>query len=122
MAISSIARIKSRHASLSKLTEVGREKGYLLLDEIQELLPDELVGSREDLDEILRAVKEVGLEVLERPACYLSRDALGVGERDFEERQAAPEGQLRDHEKTADPVRMYLNEMSSVPLLTAMAR
>ena len=117
MAISSIARIERRHTSLRKLTEVGREKGYLLLDEIQELLPDELVGSREGLDGIFDALNEVGLELIERPACYLSRDALGVGERDFEERQAAPEGQLRDHEKTADPARMYLREMGTVPLL-----
>ena len=117
MAISSIARIERRHTSLSKLTEVGREKGYLLLDEIHELLPDELVGSREELDEIFRAVKEVGLEVLEHPVCYLSRKALDGGEWGLDKKEGTPEGQLRDHEKTADPARMYLREMGTVPLL-----
>ena len=116
MAISSIARIERRHTSLRQLTEVGREKGYLLLDEIQELLPDELVASPEVLNEIFHALNEVGLEVIARPACYLSRDALDGGGRDFDKKEGTPELQLRDHEKTIDPVRMYLREMGTVPL------
>ena len=118
MAISSIARIEGRHASLRKLTKVGREKGYLLLDEIQELLPGELVASPEDLGEIFHALNEVGLEVIERPARYLSREALDGGERDFDKKEGTPEFQPRDPEKTGDPVRMYLREMGTVPLLS----
>ena len=102
---------------MRQLTEVGREKGYLLLDEILELLPDELVASPEDLDEIFRSLDEVGLEVIDRPARYLSRDALDGGERDFDGKEGTPRFQLRDHEKTSDPVRMYLREMGAVPLL-----
>ncbi len=117
MAISSIARIERRHTSLRQLTAVGREKGYLLLDEILELLPDELVASPEDLDEIFRTLNEVGLDVIERPARYLSRDALDGGERDFDKEEGTAEFQARDYEKTSDPVRMYLREMGAVPLL-----
>ena len=117
MQVSGTTRIEGRHRSLRQLTDVGREKGYLLFDEIQELVPDELVASPEDLDEIFQALNEAGLELIERPARYLSRDALGVGERDFDEREATLELQLRDRGKTSDPVRMYLREMSTVPLL-----
>ena len=51
MAISSIARVEGRHTSLRQLTELGREKGYLLYDEIYELLPDDIVGLPSELDE-----------------------------------------------------------------------
>ncbi len=115
--ISNVADTGGRHTSVKQLTEVGREKGYLLLDEIQELLPDELIASPENLDEIFHALNEVGLEVIEHPACYQSRDALDRGERDFNKKEDTPEFQLRDHEKTADPMRMYFREMGTVPLL-----
>jgi len=117
MAISSIARIERRHSSLKQLTEFGREKGYLLLDELLELLPEELVASPEDLKEISESLSKAGLEVIQRPARYLSREALDGGERDFDKSKGAPEFQIRDHDKTADPVRMYLREMGTVPLL-----
>ena len=117
MAISSIARIEGRHNSLRQLTELGREKGYLLYDEIQVQLPDEIMASPEDLDEVFHSLAEMGLEVIERPVRYLSRDALDSGDGDFEKKDGAPEYQLRDHEKTGDPVRMYLREMGTVPLL-----
>jgi len=116
MAISSIARIEGRHSSLRQLTELGREKGYLLYDEVQDLLPDEQVASADDLGEVFRSLKESGLEVIGRPERYLSRQALDGGEGDFE-KDDTPEYQLRDHEKTGDPVRMYLREMGTVPLL-----
>lgn len=117
MAISSIAWIEGRHTSLRQLTELGRENGYLLFDEIRELVPDELVASPVDLNEIFHALNEVGLEVIERPMRYQSRDALDGGERSFNEHEGTPEFQLRDHEKISDPVRMYLREMGTVPLL-----
>ncbi len=116
-AISGIARIEGRHTSLKQLTELGREKGYLLFDEIQELLPDELVASPEGLDEILHALNELGLEVIERPTRYLSRDALDGGDRGYDKEDGTPKLELRDHEKVGDPVRMYLREMGTVPLL-----
>ena len=116
-AISGIARIEGRHTSLKQLTELGREKGYLLFDEIQELLPDELVASPEGLDEILHALNELGLEVIERPTRYLSRGALDGGDRGYDKEDGTPKLELRDHEKVGDPVRMYLREMGTVPLL-----
>ncbi len=117
MAISNIARIEGRHSSLRQLMELGREKGYLLFDEIHDLLPDDLVSSPQDLDEIFHTLSESGLEVIARPERYLSREALDGGQRDFEKKDGAQEYQLRDHEKTGDPVRMYLREMGTVPLL-----
>jgi RNA polymerase primary sigma factor len=117
MAISSIARLEGQHNSLRQLTELGKEKGYLLYDEIQVQLPDEIMTSPEDLDEVFHALSEMGLEVIERPIRYLSRDALDSGDGDFGKKDGAPEYQLRDHEKTGDPVRMYLREMGTVPLL-----
>ena len=117
MAISSIARLEGRRNFLRQLTELGKEKGYLLYDEIQAQLPDEIMASPEDLDEVFHALSEMGLEIIERPIRYLSRDALDSGDGDFDKKDGAPEYQLRDHEKTGDPVRMYLREMGTVPLL-----
>jgi len=117
MAIASIARIEGRHSSLRQLVELGREKGYLLFDEIQEQLSDDVMASPEELDEVFQRLYEAGLEVIERPVRYISRDALDSGAGDFEKKDGVAEYQLRDHEKTGDPVRMYLREMGTVPLL-----
>ena len=100
---------------------MGKEKGYLLYDEINELIPSDM-HSAEDLDDLLTMFDNAGIEVLESPrakaADKISFDKVdeGRGEEggDDVDLDLTP-GAL---DKTNDPVRMYLREMGTVPLLT----
>jgi RNA polymerase primary sigma factor len=89
--------------------DVGKEKGYVLYDEVSELLPDEL-SSGPELDDILVNLDGAGVEILEEPKL----DKLAEGGEDLAELDLAQDV----GDKTNDPVRMYLREMGTVPLLT----
>ena len=107
--------IEERYDEIQQLVIVGRERGYLLLDEINDLLPAGIAAS-EELDELFGALGNAGIEVVESEDKYkekkrLERGAEGGGEPE-------PEPPPAPIEKTNDPVRMYLREMGAVPLLT----
>ncbi|MEM6453995.1 MAG: RNA polymerase sigma factor RpoD [Acidobacteriota bacterium] len=120
MAVTKVAQIEDKHSSVKQLIELGQSKGYLLFDEIYELLPEELVSLPDELDEVYLRLDELGLHVIDRPERYQNRgegaDALPAGDFDKKEDEQQ-EYILSDHEKTNDPVRMYLREMGTVPLL-----
>jgi RNA polymerase primary sigma factor len=94
------------------LIETGKEKGYLTYGEVNDALPDE-IGSADDLDDLMTTISGQGIDLLDAPKF--------PGDKDFE----AEEGEDVELdltpgtlEKTNDPVRMYLREMGTVPLLT----
>ena len=94
------------------LIETGKEKGYLTYGDVNDALPDE-IGSADDLDDLMTTISGQGIDLLDTPKF--------PGDKDFEleegedvELDLTP-GTL---EKTNDPVRMYLREMGTVPLLT----
>jgi RNA polymerase primary sigma factor len=101
---------------IKKLIDAGKEKGYLTYDEANDLIPHD-VHSPEDLDDLLTTIGTQGIDVLEGPklpsAAVLEKPEEMEGEEDVE-LDLTP-GAL---EKTNDPVRMYLREMGTVPLLT----
>jgi RNA polymerase primary sigma factor len=51
---------------VNKLIIIGKEKGYLLYDEVNDLLPSD-VHSAEDLDDLLSMFDSAGIEVLDSP-------------------------------------------------------
>jgi RNA polymerase primary sigma factor len=110
--------VEEKYVDLVRLLNVGRERGYVLVDEILEILPEEIISSPEDLDEIYLRFTEVDIEILE------SQDKLteegDSGGEGGERSEAPPSPVLIDPallEKTNDPVRMYLREMGTVKLL-----
>jgi len=113
------APVEERYTSVRQLIELGSQKGYLLYDEIYEILPDEIVSLADELEEIYRRFNELGIDVIDRPERYLNRQEPDTPVGDFEKKEAetTPEYTLTPHEKTNDPVRMYLREMGTVPLL-----
>ena len=106
--------IEERYDEVRQLIAVGKEKGYLLYDEVNEMLPSEITSS-EDLDELFNAFGSAGIEVVDSDKAYR-------GERDFDRDGSSDEPELDltpgALDKTNDPVRMYLREMGTVPLLT----
>jgi RNA polymerase primary sigma factor len=106
--------IEEKYDEVRQLINVGKEKGYLLYDEINELLPSEVTSS-EELDDLFNAFGSAGIEVVDSDKAYL-------GEKGFDREGSGDEPELDltpgALDKTNDPVRMYLREMGTVPLLT----
>ena len=95
---------------IRNLVDVGKEKGYLLYDDVSEILPDELNGGG-NLEDILADLEGAGVELLVEPK------EMGFGTK-FEEGEEDADAAAEFADKTNDPVRMYLREMGTVPLLT----
>src|SRR5512138_1647467 len=91
--------------------DTGKEKGFVLYDEVNELLTDDFGGTRE-LEDLLSELDSAGVELLEEPKLDF--------EKKLDETEELAEVDLGPEtgEKTNDPVRMYLREMGTVPLLT----
>src|SRR5499433_10631 len=108
--------------SVQKLIDIGKEKGYLLYDEVSDLLPPEISASAEDLDDLFSAFGTAGIEVIDTDDQNFAPLDKIPGEKKFD--TETPEEGIELNltpgalEKTNDPVRMYLREMGTVPLLT----
>ena len=111
--------IEDKYSSVKQLIELGQDKGYLLYDEIYEMLPEEVVSLPDELDEVYARLETLAVFVIERPERHQNRGdgALPGGDFDKKDGEGAQEYVLTEQEKTNDPVRMYLREMGTVPLL-----
>jgi RNA polymerase primary sigma factor len=108
--------LDDKYDDIKKLIDTGKEKGYLTYDQVNDLIPHD-VHSPEDLDDLLTTIGTQGIDVLEGPK--LPSAAL---DKKFDESEEGEDVELDltpgALEKTNDPVRMYLREMGTVPLLT----
>ena len=99
---------------IKKLIDAGKEKGYLTYDQVNDLIPGD-VHSPDDLDDLLTTIGTQGIDVLDAGKGLPSEQKFeDIEEGEDVELDLTP-GAL---EKTNDPVRMYLREMGTVPLLT----
>ncbi|MBP6716185.1 MAG: RNA polymerase sigma factor RpoD [Acidobacteria bacterium] len=107
--------IEEKYDEIRQLIAMGKEKGYLLIDEVNELLPA-AVASSEELDDLFSTFSSAGIEVVESEQAYREEKLIDRRSEGAEE----PELDLTPGalDKTNDPVRMYLREMGTVPLLT----
>jgi RNA polymerase primary sigma factor len=108
--------LDDKFEDIKKLIDTGKEKGYLTYDQVNDLIPHD-VHSPEDLDDLLTTIGTQGIDVLEGPK--LPSSTL---DKKFEDNEEGEDVELDltpgALEKTNDPVRMYLREMGTVPLLT----
>src|SRR6266480_3455786 len=121
--------VEEKYAEVKQLIVLGKEKGFLLYDEIYEVLPEEITSLPEELDEIYIRFADLGIDVVEdaeKPLPTPSAKAIvtidgAIEEKEMDQREevqqdiiAASSGIV---DKTNDPVRMYLREMGTVKLL-----
>ncbi len=118
--------LEEKYDQVRQLINMGKERGYLLYDEVNDILPAE-VHSSEEIDDLLSTFERYGIDIYEDvAAAKAARAALEAAEPidgDIKEEAAGSEEVELDLtpgllEKTNDPVRMYLREMGTVPLLT----
>ncbi len=101
--------IEERYPEVQLLFKVGKEKGYLLYEEIQTILSDEVTAVPDELEEVYTRFFDLGIEIVTDPDRAARKRAALDAESAEEAREAV--------EKTNDPVRMYLREMGTVKLL-----
>ena len=101
--------IEEKYPEVQLLFKAGKDKGYLLYEEIQTVLSDEVTAAPDDLEEVYTRFFEMGIEIVTDPDRAARKRAALEAESAEEAREAV--------EKTNDPVRMYLREMGTVKLL-----
>ena len=111
--------IEEKYDEVKTLITIGKEKGYLLYDEVNDMLPSE-VSSSEELDELFDAFGNHGIDVVESEEKYKEMKEAGIANTDKGRGRAQVALDLTPGvlDKTNDPVRMYLREMGTVALLT----
>jgi RNA polymerase primary sigma factor len=122
-----VVGLEEKYDAVRQLIAVGKERGYLLYDEVNDSLPAE-VHSSEEIDDLLTTFERNGIEIYEDAASAKAARAVEVsgesGDHEVVVKEDAHEGESDldltpgSLEKTNDPVRMYLREMGTVPLLT----
>jgi RNA polymerase primary sigma factor len=102
---------------LKALLESGKEKGYLTYDQVNEQLPDD-DANPEKIDQILILLEEQGIELIEESEAE-EREGSGTPVLDDESRAELDLSFMDedDSRRIDDPVRMYLTQMGSIPLL-----
>src|SRR5438874_442889 len=120
--------VEEKYAEVKQLIVIGKEKGFLLYDEIYEVLPEEVTSLPEELDEIYIRFNDLGIDIVDDAEKPLQTSNKGIvtidgtiEEKEVDQREevqqdiiAASSGIV---DKTNDPVRMYLREMGTVKLL-----
>jgi RNA polymerase primary sigma factor len=118
-------QLEEKYDAVRQLIAMGKERGYLLYDEVNDILPAE-VHSSEEIDDLLSTFERYGIDIYEDAATAKAARAAAElaepGEAEPKEEVQAEELEIDltpgALEKTNDPVRMYLREMGTVPLLT----
>jgi RNA polymerase primary sigma factor len=118
------AQVKAQSESLEvqKLVDMGKEKGFLTYEEVNNALPPDVLSS-EQIDDMLILFEQLGIQVVE------NEDQVEVDDTDTDDEDEAPKTKKQSggsepsssgsgYMKGNDPVRMYLRKMGQVPLLT----
>jgi len=104
---------------VKQLIDLGKEKGFLTYEEVNDLLPPDIVSS-DQIDDVMSMFGDMDIEIVDsaqkvkipKIKMDLEEDEEHEGEQEEVEFEPGTLG------RTSDPVRMYLREMGSVSLLT----
>jgi RNA polymerase primary sigma factor len=109
---------KKEIKEVKKLIDLGKEKGYLTYDEVNDMLPADIV-SPDQIDDVMSLFGEMDIEVIDsNQRVTLAGQAEELAEEEEEEKELEVEMEGDIAGKTGDPVRMYLREMGTVSLLS----
>jgi RNA polymerase primary sigma factor len=109
---------KTKEEEFQQLIETGKEKGFLTYDEVNEALPDDMVGASQ-IEDVMTMFGEMDIEIIDsnskESVVKNSNSSDSDSDDDDDETPALEAGVIG---RTSDPVRMYLREMGQVALLT----
>ncbi len=117
---------EEKYPELVKLIQTGKERGFIMHEELFEQLPEEVTGIAEKLDDIYIRLGELEIDVVEADNVEDDDDdgakdgeqpTNGKSKKNAAAAKSAARPATEQLEKTNDPVRMYLREMGTVKLL-----
>ena len=108
---------KTSIEEVQQLIDLGKEKGYLTYDEVNDILPADMVSS-EQLDDVMSMFGEMDIEVVDAEQKSTSNKQQSQGSSSNDDSEEETEFDADVMGRTSDPVRMYLREMGQVSLLT----
>jgi RNA polymerase primary sigma factor len=110
---------KKNMEEMKQLIDLGKEKGFLTYEEVNDLLPPDIVSS-EQIDDVMSMFGEMDIEIVDSvQKVKIPKVKMGMEEEEeLEGEQEEQEFEPGALGRTSDPVRMYLREMGSVSLLT----
>jgi len=109
-----IKRDITKITEVSQLIDLGKEKGHLTFDQINEMLPENITSS-DLIEDLLTELEELNIDVLEE--AVVEEKAEEPPEPEVEEIEIQKVS-VSETTRIDDPVRLYLMEMGKVPLLT----
>jgi RNA polymerase primary sigma factor len=108
--------MEKKSEDVEKLITMGREKGFLTYEEVNDALPDNVV-SPDQLDDVLSMFDDMDIEIVDdQKSAELAKKKDDIAEKKAAAKAAADNEAASG--RSTDPVRMYLRKMGQVPLLT----
>jgi RNA polymerase primary sigma factor len=111
---------KGKPVGIDELLEKGRAQGFVTYDELNSALPPDILTG-DQIDDVMEIFGENAIEVVDAfQKVPLSGEGALIGEEESQEEAQEEEEEEVDYAggiKANDPVRLYLKEMGSIPLL-----
>ena len=113
---------KIKLPEVKQLITLGKEKGFLTFDEINDALPEE-VATSDFLDEIITLLSQLKIDVIDNKSKKgnIFPTNVVIDDEDNEDGLSSIDGEYQEDREevlsTDDPVRLYLKEMGNIPLL-----
>ncbi len=108
-----MAKQRPMSERLAQVLTMGRDKGRLTYEELNHLLPEDVV-SPEEIDALLTLLGKENIEIVDKPTTGASR----LEDREEKEQREEEAAELAEVGQLDDPVKMYLRQMGQIPLLT----
>jgi RNA polymerase primary sigma factor len=107
--------------SLKRLIDIGKDKGYITYEELNDDLPQEIASSEEEIDDLMMMFEELDIMVIDEASKEQIEKSKRIQKRQqlkLEERESFRADIADASSRVSDPVKMYLKEMGCISLLT----
>lgn len=106
--------------NLKRLIDIGKDKGYVTYEEINDDLSEELASSEEDIDDLMMVFEELDIMVVDEAskADMEKAEKAKKSKKKVEEKDSNRIDLPDSASRVSDPVKMYLKEMGCISLLT----
>jgi len=111
-----LARSKKMRKQLSELIALGKEKGHLTFEQVNNILPVDIVSS-EEIDEVLGILGDENIRLVDSEE-EVAKEAAEEEEVEEKKVEVVKEEGVSKLIQIDDPVKMYLRQMGQIPLLT----
>src|SRR4030043_59299 len=104
--------------SLKRLIDIGKDKGYITYEELNDDLPDEVISS-EHIDDVMMMFEDLDIMVIDEAARKEIERTQKIKKKKEKalEKETFRSGVVEGSSRVSDPVKMYLKEMGCISLL-----